>query len=174
MRASDAARQCDLAGDSYSLKRPFAKAIQAATWSRTGRIADALGLSQRTVETWGNPADPQHGPLWQLATIMREALAAGADESDALAPLRLLQSIFEPDTEANVELTRAASESIRESAESVAVTLESLRDGQIDALELERIDRETAEAIDKLRQLRAAAHTAAKESEAVRILTRRA
>ncbi len=90
----DAQRKCDLSGDPHSAKRPYAKAMQACTWTRSGRIADRLGLSQRTVETYGNPADPQRGPNQALAIIMHEALSAGASPDEALAPLFALCEEF--------------------------------------------------------------------------------
>lgn len=165
-RDRDRQRKSDLTGESASsTKRPFAKAIQSATWGRAGRIADALGLSQSEVEKWGQPHAPQRGPCWQLAIVMQEALDAGADECDALAPLRLLNSMFERDPQVELDLLAAASETLREVVEPGAVVAEGLRDGKWDASDQDRLERETAEAQLKLgRQLAAGRARLAKQN----------
>lgn len=123
--------KCDLAGDPHSAKRPYARAIQAATWNRSGRIADYLGLSQRTVETWGNPADPQRGPNQVLAMLMEESIAAGAAPEEALAPLFDLAEHFGFDLSARLpivtekellaQVTPLAANAIKETGEAVAL-----------------------------------------------------
>ena len=167
IRARDKYRKSDLAGETNSAERAFKAAMHSALWGRTGRIADALGLGQRTVETWQNPNDPQHGPLHQLYVVMREALDAGADESDALAPLRLLNRMFERDP-ATESLLRAAAEAARETGEAVEAAVKAGEDKHVDPVELDRIEREVDEGIAKLLNVKRAARALAGAKPALR------
>lgn len=117
--------KCDLAGDPHSAVRAAKAAMQRASWGRTGRIADATGLSQRTVETWGNPADPHRSPLQQLELVIQTALDSGASFCDAL----------------------------RESSEEIVRAIKALQDGRVTKAEADAIEREVAEAITALHRL---------------------
>ena len=155
--------KCDLAGDPHSAKRPYARAIQAATWNRSGRIADYLGLSQRTVETWGNPADPQRGPNQVLAMLMEESIAAGAAPEEALAPLFDLAEHFGFDLSARLPVvtqkellaqgTTVAANAMKEAGEAVALVIEELLSKSPSRKRKAAICKELREAIAVFRQL---------------------
>lgn len=160
LRTTDRKRECDLAGDANSGKRPYARALQSATWGRTGRIADALGLSQRTVETWSNPADPQRGPNQTLAILIRESIAAGAAPEDALSPLVDLAEEFGFDLAPRVRVVSPsdllaqadalAADALVQSGEAVSAYLSSLRDGHLTQREREGNRKELREAVRAL------------------------
>jgi len=148
--------KCDLTGDPHSASRPAKAAMQRATWGRTGRIADATGLSQRTVETWGNPADPQRSPLQQLELVMCAALDAGAAHEEATAPLAYLNDRFLSPASGEapyVTVQCAAASALREAGEGIALAIEAARDGIVSEAELVAIEREVADAITALHRL---------------------
>lgn len=150
MTPRDLQIQCDLAGDPHSTRRAAKAAMQRATWGRTGRIADATGLSQRTIETWGNPSDPQRSPLEQLEIVMFTAIVDGATHDEATAPLaHLNQRFLSPNTDdgPSIGLTFAAADSMREGSEFLASLAEAIRDGVVSDAELAVIEREAADVI---------------------------
>lgn len=156
--------ECDLAGDPHKAKRPFAKAIQSATWGRTGRIADALSRDQRTVETWGNPTDPQRGPNQTLAIVMHESLDSGAAPEDALAPLYQLAEEFGFDLAPRLPMVRMqdlprvdrlAARSLQEVGEAISGMVERALDGRLSEFEREQNRKELREAIESLHALSA-------------------
>lgn len=160
LRAVDGSRKCDLAGDSYAGKRPYAKSMQALTWGRSGRIADALGLSQRTVETWGNPADPQRGPNQSLAIAMHVALDAGAGTEEALAPLIGLAEEFGFDLAPRVPVVtgadllaqadRLSASALSSAAGAVRGYLDSMTDRRLTPSELQTNRQGIREAVSAL------------------------
>lgn len=155
LRAAERAK-CDLAGDPHSASRVAKAAMQRATWGRTGRIADATGLSQRTVETWGNPADPQRSPVQVLEIVMRAAIESGAAHEEATAPLAYLNEIFlqsAPGNSSPTTVQLAAVSALRESSEGIALAVEAARDGEISKGELAAIERECSDAITALHSL---------------------
>lgn len=167
-REKDAGRKCDLAGDPYSHKRPFAKAMQACQYGRTGRISDATGLSQRTIETWQNPTDPQRGPNQTLAIVMHESLAAGASEEEALAPLFHLADEFgftlefqprEDGKRKGIEIANA--DTLDSAADLVSALIRAMEDRRITAAELAvletKVDRLTFRTQKLLNEARAMA-----------------
>lgn len=87
VRLVDAQRECDLSGDPYSAKRPFAQAIAPLLARCSSRVAEKLRLALRTVESWANPCDPQRAPNQTLALAIDAALEAGVPREAALAPL---------------------------------------------------------------------------------------
>lgn len=151
--------QCELAGDPHSHTRAAKAAMQRLTWGRTGRIADATGLSQRTVETWGNPADPQRSPLQQLELAIFAAVEAGAHQDEASAPLAYLADLLGYDLAPRlrvlgfVGIPNAAATALRESSDAIAKAVEALRDRNITAREADAIEAEVAEAITELHRL---------------------
>ncbi len=165
MTPRDLQIQCDLAGDPHSAARPAKAAMQRATWGRTGRIADATGLSQRTVETWGNPSDPQRSPLQQLEIVMQAALAAGAEFTEATAPLAYLNDRFllpAPEASSPVTVQLAAVSALRKSSEGIAMAIKAASDGNVSESEVTMIENEVADAITALhrvvREAQAACH----------------
>lgn len=152
---SAAQLKCDLSGDPYSQVRAAKAAMQRATWGRTGRIADATGLSQRTVETWGNPSDPQRSPVQVLEIVMCAALDAGAAHAEATAPLAYLNDRFlSPAEESSPQTVQiAAVAALRESSEGISLAIEAARDGEVSEAELATIEREVADAITSLHRL---------------------
>jgi hypothetical protein len=145
--------QCDLAGDPHSASRAAKAAMQRATWGRTGRIADETGLCQRTVETWGNPSDPQRSPLQVLEIVMATSLQSGAPFAEATAPLAYLESRFlAPSASTSEGIALAISSALRENAEAIARTIELVRDGVTKA-ELAEIERQCADSITATHRL---------------------
>lgn len=151
--------KCDLAGDPHSRVRAAKAAMQRLTWGRTGRIADATGLSQRTVETWGNPADPQRSPLQQLELAIFAAVESGAYQDEAAAPLAYLADLLGYDLAPRLKvlgfvgIPSAAATALRESSEGIAKAVASLRDGGVSQREADEIEREVAESITSLHRL---------------------
>lgn len=151
--------QCDLAGDPHSHCRAAKAAMQRLTWGRTGRIADATGLCQRTVETWGNPADPQRSPLQQLELAILAAVEAGAHQDEAMAPVVYLANLLGCDLAPRLRVlgaigvASAAASALRESSEGIAKAVDSLRDGCMSSQEANRIEAEVAEAVTALNRL---------------------
>lgn len=146
--------KCELAGDPHSLKRPAAKAFQVATWGRTATLAERLHLSQRLVESWGNPNDPQRGPLQILEIVMRTALDDAAPDEDALAPLRYLASRFGRIVVKPQEITPAGvlvaadqvcARVLREAGGAVDRLIAALADGRVSESERETNRKELGE-----------------------------
>jgi hypothetical protein len=149
--------QCDLEARPHR-GRELPAAMQLATWGCSAQIARRLNLSQRLVEAWGNPNDPNRSPVEALRELMEEALHHHA-AVDALAPLTALADCFGFDlvqrkqaTATDSDVIDAAASALREAGEAVAVALETISEGHSEVA-LAKSKREIQEAIDALYRL---------------------
>lgn len=140
--------KCQLPEDRHSRKRPFARAMATATWGRCEQIASRTHRSGRLVRAWENPEDPNLPPNQVLADVMDAAIATGATEDEALAPLAHLADRYgrtlgyldgagSPEAEA---LHRSAASLIESSARTAVACVEALADGSVSGPELRAIE----------------------------------
>lgn len=142
--------KCRAGADRHSLKRPFARALASATWGRCEQIAARIHRSGRLVRAWENPEDANLGPNQVLADVIDAAIAAGATEEEALAPLahlaerygRTLAYAASDERSGAASLNIAATELIGTSARAACACVEALDDSVVSGPELRAIEDE--------------------------------
>lgn len=142
--------ECELAADPYTRKRPYVLALRDALDGRALAAGQRIHLSGRTIETWGNAADPQRSPLQVLDELFAALLSLGATPEEiepavALLARRIGRELVPCAEEVTETVTRAAAQVAAEAGEGVAAALEAIEDGDVDDLELQRSRRELAD-----------------------------
>lgn len=144
--------------DRHSRKRPFALAMNEASYGRAEAMAARFhgagvvgGKSGRLIRAWGNPEDPNVPPLQVLAEFIDAALVCGAHRDEALAPLAFLADRYgleltpRPAEVSPAEVVRSATAAMRECTEATTRAVDASVDG-FTAHELEAVVREGKEA----------------------------
>lgn len=142
--------ECDLCADPYMRKRPYVLALRDAMDGRAAAAAQRVHLAGRTVESWGNSADPQRSPLQLLDELFLALLALGATNEEiepavALLARRIDRELVPAIDDAAGSVTQAAAALARESGAGIATALAAVEDGVVDDLELARLRRELSE-----------------------------
>lgn len=74
-------RKCDLPAEPEAIR--CARACSRLTWQITAPIAHELHLSQRTVESWGEPYGGHRNPIETLRHVVRTAVEHGRHQEAA-------------------------------------------------------------------------------------------